>query len=70
MNIIKVQIIDITSYKNNKQRCFDIFIIAKQISYTLKILKKTDNVSEWLRRRPAKALCFARAGSNPAVVAQ
>ena len=25
-------------------------------------------VSEWLRRRPAKELCFARAGSNPADV--
>ena len=34
----------------------------------IKNIKKTDNVSEWLRRRPAKALCFARAGSNPAVV--
>lgn len=27
-----------------------------------------DNVSEWLRRWPAKPLCSARAGSSPAVV--
>ena len=27
-----------------------------------------DNVSEWLRRSAANRLCFARAGSNPAIV--
>ena len=28
-----------------------------------------DNLAEWLRRWPAKPLCFAREGSNPSVVA-
>ena len=27
-----------------------------------------DNVSEWLRRSAANRLCFARAGSSPAIV--
>ena len=28
----------------------------------------TDTLAEWLRRQPAKLLCSARAGSNPAGV--
>ena len=30
---------------------------------------KCDNLAEWLRRWPAKPLCYAREGSNPSVVA-
>ena len=31
--------------------------------------KQQDNLSEWLRRQTRNLLGFARAGSNPAVVA-
>ena len=31
--------------------------------------QKCDNLAEWLRRWPAKPLCYAREGSNPSVVA-
>ena len=42
-----------------------LFEIYKAICFVCFVL---DNMSERLRRWPAKPLCFTRAGSNPAVV--
>ncbi len=35
---------------------------------TILLLIDQDDLAEWLRRWPAKPLCFAREGSNPSVV--